>query len=174
MTAWESHKEEKTLEKAEVKILQTRIFILYEVPLEDDFQIWLIKQCEDHGIDYAVMVAMAEQESTFNPEAVGADGELGMWQLKPSTAAEAEEALGRRLNLFDPYDNAEAAIFLMEKYIEEYGDDIKALIVYNMGETGARRCFEKSIPRSEYAVSVMEKAQSYKQKEKIVQVTEYV
>lgn len=110
------------------------------------------------------MVAMAEQESTFNPQAVGAEGELGMWQLKPATAAEAEEALGRRLNLFDPYDNAEAAIFLMEKYIEKYGNDTNALIVYNMGETGGRRCMESGTAKSKYAVSVMEKVESYKEK----------
>ena len=140
---------------------QTHILTLYDVPLDDGFQMWLAALCEKRGLDYAVMVAMAEQESGFDPCAVGAMGELGMWQVMPGTAAEAEEALGRRLNLFDPYDNAECASWLMEKYMGKYGNDVYALFAYSMGEAGAEECLKAGVPRSLYAALVLEKAAGY-------------
>ena len=84
-----------------------------------------------------------------------------MWQEMPKTAREAEEALGRVLDLSDPYDCGEAAVFLMAKYQGKYGDNIKALIAYSMGEAGAQERFKEGNPRSMYAVSVLEKAEGY-------------
>lgn len=39
------------------------------------------------GIPVDVLVAQAKQESDFNPDAVGGAGEIGLHQIKPSTAA---------------------------------------------------------------------------------------
>lgn len=161
-----------TAEKEENKTLQTRIFTVYDVPLEDDFQIWLNELCKEKEIEYSLILAMAEQESGFNEKAVGTAGELGMWQIKAMTVEEAEKELGRRLNLFDKYDNAKAAVTLMHKYMNKYGDSIKALMAYNMGEAGAKRCWESDIPKSEYAVDVLEKAAGYQEKVTIIQVVE--
>jgi soluble lytic murein transglycosylase-like protein len=40
------------------------------------------------GIPIDVLVAQAKQESNFNPNAVGGAGEIGLHQVKPSTAAD--------------------------------------------------------------------------------------
>lgn len=40
------------------------------------------------GIPVAVLVAQGKQESNFNPNAVGSAGEIGISQIKPSTAAQ--------------------------------------------------------------------------------------
>lgn len=139
----------------------TRICTLCDVPLDDELQAGLRELCREYGVDYAMMVAMAETESGFDPHAVGADGELGMWQLMPSTAAQAEAALGRRLNLFDAWDSAEAAVWLMAHYTEKYGDKFRALMAYSMGEAGATRRLGDGLPRSEYAACVMTRASGY-------------
>lgn len=144
---------------------QTRILPLYDVPLDDGFQRWLAALCESRGLEYATIVAMADQESGFDAAAVGSGGEMGMWQIMPGTAKEAEEALGRELDLFDPYDNADCATWLMAKYMEKYGNDIHALFAYSMGEAGAEECLAGGRPRSLYAVSVLEKAAGYVPKE---------
>ena len=39
------------------------------------------------GIPVAVLIAQGKQESNFNPNAVGSAGEIGLHQIKPSTAA---------------------------------------------------------------------------------------
>lgn len=40
------------------------------------------------GIPIDVLIAQAKQESGFNPDAVGSAGEIGLHQVKPSTAAD--------------------------------------------------------------------------------------
>lgn len=40
------------------------------------------------GIPIDVLIAQAKQESGFNPNAVGGAGEIGLHQIKPSTAAD--------------------------------------------------------------------------------------
>lgn len=40
------------------------------------------------GIPVAVLIAQGKQESDFNPNAVGSAGEIGIHQIKPSTAAD--------------------------------------------------------------------------------------
>lgn len=149
-------------DNAKGKNPQTSLKSLYDVPLEEDFQVWLLELCKRYGVDYGIMVAMADTESDFAPEAVGHDGELGMWQIKPSTAREAEKELGRRVNLFKPEDNAEAAVVLMHGYLKKYGTTEAALMAYNMGESGARRCWEEGIKRSRYTDAVLKQAAEYK------------
>lgn len=40
------------------------------------------------GIPMDVLIAQGKQESNFNPDAVGSAGEIGLHQIKPSTAAQ--------------------------------------------------------------------------------------
>lgn len=164
--AWEGEtvkmdKQQRAWGRRTGKTEKTRIHTLYDVPLDDGFQEWLAALCGSRGLEYRTIVAMADQESGFTPDAIGSGGELGMWQIMPETAREAEEALGRSLDLFDPYDNADCATWLMAKYMAKYGNDIHALFAYSMGEAGADKCLAGSRPRSLYAVSVLEKAAGY-------------
>jgi soluble lytic murein transglycosylase-like protein len=39
------------------------------------------------GIPVDVLIAQAKQESNFNPDAIGSAGEIGLHQIKPSTAS---------------------------------------------------------------------------------------
>lgn len=155
-------------EKARAENLQTSKISLFEVSLDYDFQIWLMDLCKQYELQYEIMVAMAETESHFEPEAVGQAGELGMWQIKSSTAKEAEKELGRRLNLFKPEDNAEAAAVLMGKYLKKYGTVEAALMAYNMGESGARKSWEEGIKSSQYTDIVLKRAAGYKKIECII------
>ena len=40
------------------------------------------------GIPIDVLIAQGKQESNFNPDAIGSAGEIGLHQIKPSTAAQ--------------------------------------------------------------------------------------
>lgn len=58
------------------------------------------------GIPVDVLVAQAKQESNFNPDAVGSAGEIGLHQIKPSTAANP----GYGLKGIDPATLKDAAV----------------------------------------------------------------
>lgn len=47
----------------------------------------LLDASERAGVDYRLILAMADKESGMNPRAVGRNGEVGLLQLLPSTAA---------------------------------------------------------------------------------------
>ena len=82
-----------------------------------------------YGVDYKLLVAMAQQESGFNPSAVSRHGAMGIMQLMPFTA----EALG----VTDPYDAYEnimgGADYISQKLAMYNGDVDLALAAYNAG-----------------------------------------
>jgi soluble lytic murein transglycosylase-like protein len=54
----------------------------------------LVNESERTGIDHCLAIAQAETESQFKQDAVGAAGEIGLFQVLPSTAAIFESQLG--------------------------------------------------------------------------------
>lgn len=153
--------EEKTGEKKEVQY-RNLDSTLCNVPLETDFQLWLSQLCEEKGIDYSLMIAIAEKESNFNPEAVSSTGDYGLWQINKINHKELKEVYGDNMDFFNPYDNARAAVWILCQLMEKYGDINKVLMAYNMGEAGAGRLWEQGIYKSEYSDDVQAKAYWYK------------
>src|SRR6185503_5278777 len=54
----------------------------------------LLKEAQLTNIDHCLALAQAEVESEFKHDAVGAAGEIGLYQIKPSTAAILEPVAG--------------------------------------------------------------------------------
>ncbi|MBI2217577.1 MAG: transglycosylase SLT domain-containing protein [Candidatus Rokubacteria bacterium] len=55
----------------------------------------LVAEAEKTGIDHCLALAQADVESEFKHDAVGTSGEIGVFQILPSTAAIFEPKLGR-------------------------------------------------------------------------------
>jgi soluble lytic murein transglycosylase-like protein len=61
------------------------------------FQRWpetLLREAQRSNLDHCLVLAQAEVESEFKQDAVGAAGEIGLFQIKPSTAAIIEPLAG--------------------------------------------------------------------------------
>jgi soluble lytic murein transglycosylase-like protein len=48
--------------------------ILYDMPLDANLQLHIIRVAESYGIDPATIFAMCYQESTYNPSRIGDHG----------------------------------------------------------------------------------------------------
>lgn len=86
-----------------------------------------------HGVDAAVLEAVARVESHFHPGAVSSAGALGLMQLMPATA---------RYLVVDPLDPGQAidgAARLLAGYLAEFGRLDEALAAYNAGGPAVRR-----------------------------------
>lgn len=81
-----------------------------------------------YGVDPNLAVAVAQQESGGNPNAVSSAGAQGVMQLMPATAA----ALGVS-NPFDPTQNIDAGVRYLAQLISEFGDVQLGLAAYDWG-----------------------------------------
>lgn len=107
---------------------------IYDVPLEDELQLYIVRLCEEHHISPAVVVGMAQRESQFTADAIGDGGDaLGMWQVQPRWHQDRMDKLGAT-NLLDPYQCVTVAVDYLSELLDIYDGDIeKALTAYNQG-----------------------------------------
>ncbi len=89
---------------------------------------------QKHGVPADLLVAVARQESAFNPRAVSPAGAQGIMQLMPGTAA----GLGVT-NSFDPAQAIDGAAKLLKSLLSEFGRTDLALAAYNAGPGAVHR-----------------------------------
>lgn len=106
----------------------------YDVPLAYELQDYIIRLCEEHHIDSAVVIAMIKRESGFQADAIGDGGNsLGLMQIQPRWHSGRMDKLSCT-NLLDPMQNVKVGIDLLAELIDSYGGDVgKALTAYNQG-----------------------------------------
>ena len=79
------------------------------------------------GVPPSIALAVAQKESSFNPNARGSAGEIGLFQLMPKTADS--------LNV-DPNDvtqNISGGVSFLAQLYQRYGNWTAALSAYNSG-----------------------------------------
>lgn len=146
-------------EKIEAALLEQGYFS-DAIPLSYDLQDVMRTACEEYGCPYSLALAVAETESHFNMEAVGAAGEVGIMQLNPgpeSTYWAALEA-DTQQDPTTPAGNIVCGVYLLGTHLATYEDAEKALMAYNMGAGGASQAWDAGITSTEYSAKVMEAA----------------
>ena len=93
----------------------------------------LIEQiASEYGLDPALIIAVVQAESDYDPYAVSPKGAMGLMQLMPATAA----GLGVN-DPYDPYQNIDGGVrYLLGQIIRFDGDFQMALAAYNCGPYG--------------------------------------
>lgn len=107
-----------------------------------------------YGVDPALALAVARQESGFNQSARGSSGEVGVFQLMPGTASD----LG--VNPYDEAENIEGGVRYLSSQLSRFGSEGMALAAYNCGPSCAA---SGSIPASteRYVQSVLSQVPLY-------------
>jgi hypothetical protein len=86
-----------------------------------------------HGVDPALVRAVVEVESNYEPTARSRKGAMGLMQLMPATARHYAVA-----NPYDPQANLDAGIRHLRSLLDRF--DVRlALAAYNAGEAAVRR-----------------------------------
>jgi len=86
------------------------------------------------GVDPALALAFAYQESGFQQTAVSPANAIGTMQVIPSSGEWASELVGRKLNLLDPYDNAAAGIAIIRSLVRTSDTLDIAIASYYQGQ----------------------------------------
>ena len=109
-----------------------------------------------HGVDPALLAAVAQQESGFDASAVSPAGAQGLMQFMPATAR------GLGVDPFDPASAVDGAARYLADLTEQFGSTELGLAAYNAGPGTVRR-YGGIPPYAEtqnYVRSVMSKAEA--------------
>ena len=121
----------------------------YDIPLDDETQEYMADVCEEYGIDLRVMLAICWQESRFQPEVIGDNGQsFGLCQIKRKYH---EERIARL-----EVTNLLVGCDFMAELLEMFGDYHSALTYYRYGTLTATG--------EPYADMVMERANSFEER----------
>jgi soluble lytic murein transglycosylase len=97
---------------------------------------------QDH-LDPALLAAVIESESKFNPNARSSAGAVGLMQLTPSTAKGIAQYTGgsrfRVSDLTNPDINIRYGAWYLGHLLSKYGDERLALAAYNAGQENVDR-----------------------------------
>lgn len=149
-------------EKIEEALLAQGYFSM-AVPMPYEWQDYMRTYCEEYGCPYPLALAVAQTESNFDMDAVGASGEVGIMQLNPgpggSYHAEIQAATG--LDPTTASGNIAGGCYKLGLYLAKYGSVEKAAMAYNMGEGGARSAWDSGITSTDYSKAVKEAMETW-------------
>ena len=92
-----------------------------------------------YGVDPALAVAVAYQESGWNQRQVSVANAIGTMQVIPSTGQWASQLVGRRLDLLDTHDNVTAGVVVLKALAGQARTREQAVAGYYQGLASVRR-----------------------------------
>lgn len=122
----------------------------------------LIEESKKHKFDPVFLMAVIQNESSFNPTVRGTSGEIGLMQILPSTGQWVAKRIGMKWEgektLSDPVKNirlGSAYMALLRGQFDAQGG--LYLAAYNMGAKNVHRALKKDIRPKDYAIRVMQR-----------------
>jgi LysM repeat protein len=123
-----------------------------KVPSRDQMRALVARTASAMGVDPALALAVAYQESGFNQRAVSPANAIGTMQVIPGTGRWASDLVGRRLDLLDPEDNVTAGVAVLAA-LQARAEEKQAIAGYYQGlaSVQARGMYEDT---KDYVASV--------------------
>ena len=128
----------------------------YDVPLSKTMQRYIYELCADEEIPVALVFAIIEHESGFNPEAVSHTDDYGLMQINKINFDWLEEEY-RCADMTDPYQNVFCGTKIIGRLVDKYDGDIKhALLAYHLGEYGAQKAMANGVTETRASAEIYE------------------
>ena len=124
-----------------------------DIPLSDNLQAVTMAMCEKYHAPLALVLAIMERESNFDPDAISPTNDYGIMQINGVNFSYLY-SIG-----IDPltYEgNIEAGCMYIGMNLDTYGDVSLALMAYNCGPYVAQELWDNGIYSTEYSRAVMD------------------
>lgn len=151
----------KNLEKNIFRIVKRRLPKMFK-PSSKVISKTIIQESYKHSLDPYFVLAVISGESSFNPNAIGPVGEIGMMQLRKSTAKwiasiENIQWSGEK-SLKDPVTNIKLGIAYLSWLRSKFqGHGQLYVAAYNMGPTSVKNAVQRNIYPKDYPIHVMKR-----------------
>lgn len=129
-------------------------FTPLDVAMDEEQQKFLFYLCVGYNLDFTLVMALIEHESSYRAEIISKSNDYGLMQINTINHDWLTETLGVT-DYTDPYENMRAGCFILRKLFEKYQDTKTVLMCYNMGETGALCLWEKGVYTTNYTESIL-------------------
>lgn len=132
----------------------------FDVPLSHELQDYIRELCEERGVPMSLILAMIETESAFKADIVSKSNDYGLMQINKIN----HEWLSRTYNItdfLDPYQNVYCGVVILSQHYRKYQDVDKALMAYNLGESGAKRRWNKGVYETTYTITIKSAMEKY-------------
>ena len=137
-------------------------FVPLNVPMNEDLQEFIFYLSAGYNIDFTLVMAMIQQESSFQTDVISTSNDYGLMQINEMNHPYLTEQLGIT-DFTEPHNNIRSGMFILRKLFEKYETPEKVLMVYNMGEYGASILWDQGIFESNYSRKVLEYQQQFKE-----------
>ena len=116
--------------------------------------IYIEALCWEYGVDYEMVKAVIQTESSWNHKAISEVGAIGLMQVLPSTAK--SEFKTPKKDLFDPYVNVTVGIKYLSKLNQDFDDVDAMLTAYSHGPTVTKKYSNNYISNNFYVKRVQD------------------
>jgi len=118
----------------------------------------IVQEANKYGMDPLFLVSVIRHESSFRPDAIGGVGEIGLMQIRPTTAEwlNKKHKIVKKVNLKDPVNNVKIGAFYFSTLRDTFEQNSRWYIsAYNMGSANVRKNLAKNVNPKEYVGHVM-------------------
>lgn len=147
----------ETTETVEVTEIPARY---YDCPLSHDLQDYIRELCDENGIPMSLVIAVIEVESSFESNTISDTDDWGLMQINECNHEWLSETYGIT-DFLDPYQNVFSGITILSQHYDNYQDEDKALMAYNLGATGAKRYWNNGIYETSYSQKIQSVKEAY-------------
>jgi len=158
---------EETKPMIESELADDPDFEPYNIPLSAELQQYTYDLCQERGLDFETVLALMYVESSYRPDVISDTNDYGIMQTNICNHSWLEDEL-EITDFLDAGQSINAGTFMLMNIAEKYPDTHQMLMVYNFGETGARKVWSKGIYSSKYSRRITAKADELRTKGTII------
>lgn len=118
----------------------------------------IIEEANKYSMDPLFLTSIIKHESKFDPLAIGGVGEIGLMQIRPTTAKWLNDKykIVKVLNLKNPVTNIKIGAYFLNNLRDKFDNNSRYYMsAYNMGATKLRQKLKENVNPKEYVGSVM-------------------
>ena len=129
-------------------------FIPLNCKLDKETQQSTFYLCKGYDIDWTLVMALMQKESSFRSDVISATDDYGLMQINKCNHKWLTDTIGVT-DYLDKEQNIRAGVFVLRKLFEEYTDPNLVLMAYNMGADGAETLWNKGIYTTPYVDDIL-------------------